>query len=357
MVTVSQMAVPTAALLWLLSWQLPHQTLELVTTAALATLAVFVSYWTLWQIRRHFFNAHVEAQGKSILITGCDTGLGYLLAKQLAADGFYVYAGCLSTTGEGAKILRTKTNIEVLQMDVTKDDDVEAAYEAVERTLGKRELWAVVANAAVPSLGYIEWQPMSRIQYVFQVNTFGVVRVARAFLPLLRKTSGSRLVIVTSLLGRMSMPASMTYCMSKHASTSLADSLRRQYYDRGVHISTVEPGAYRTPMANHETMAETLRKDLSLLPARVRGGISDHSLGSLRKSSDALYSSIMRDDSQEAVNVMKSAVRDLIPKAYYRAGGLKDILLRRLYEVAPAEVTDEVVHMIRKVARAARRKA
>nr|XP_037273303.1 retinol dehydrogenase 7-like [Rhipicephalus microplus] len=328
MVTVSQMTLPTAAISWLLSWQLPHQTLELVTAAALAALAVFVSYWTLWQIRRRFLNAPVEAQGKSVLITGCDTGLGYLLAKQLAADGFYVYAGCLSATGEGAKILRTKTNIEVLQMDVTKDHDAEAAYEAVERTLVR-----------------------------FQVNTFGVVRVARAFLPLLRKTPGSRLVIVTSLLGRMSMPASMTYCMSKHASTSLADSLRRQYYDRGVHISTVEPGAYRTPMANHDTMAETLRKDLSLLPARVRSGISDHSLGSLRKSSDVLYSSIMRDDSQEAVNVMKSAVRDLVPKVYYRAGGLEDILLRRLYEVVPAEVTDEVVHMIRKVARAARRKA
>ncbi|KAH8032307.1 hypothetical protein HPB51_024084 [Rhipicephalus microplus] len=220
------MTLPTAAISWLLSWQLPHQTLELVTAAALAALAVFVSYWTLWQIRRRFLNAPVEAQGKSVLITG-----------------------------------------------------------------------------------------------------------------------------------RMSMPASMTYCMSKHASTSLADSLRRQYYDRGVHISTVEPGAYRTPMANHDTMAETLRKDLSLLPARVRSGISDHSLGSLRKSSDVLYSSIMRDDSQEAVNVMKSAVRDLVPKVYYRAGGLEDILLRRLYEVVPAEVTDEVVHMIRKVARAARRKA
>ncbi|XP_037580618.1 retinol dehydrogenase 7 [Dermacentor silvarum] len=282
------MTVPTAALIWLLGWRLPYHTLEFVTALGLAALAVFVSYWSLWHIRRLFLNRSVEPQGKSILVT---------------------------------------------------------------------ELWAVVANAGVPSLGYIEWQPMSRIQYVFEVNTFGVIRVARAFLPLMRKTPGSRLVVVTSLLGRMSMPASMTYCMSKHASTSLADSLRRQYYDRGVHVSTVEPGAYRTPMANHDTMAKTLRKDLSLLPPRVRDVISDHSLGSLRKSSDTLYASIMRDDLQEAVDVMKSAVRDLIPKAYYRAGGFKDILLRRLYEVAPAEVTDEFVHMIRKVARAARRKA
>ncbi|KAH7933698.1 hypothetical protein HPB49_015954 [Dermacentor silvarum] len=351
------MTVPTAALIWLLGWRLPYHTLEFVTALGLAALAVFVSYWSLWHIRRLFLNRSVEPQGKSILVTGCDTGLGHILAKQLAAEGFFVYAGCLNAAGEGAKILRGTANVEVLQMDVTKDKDVEAALETVEMTLGKRELWAVVANAGVPSLGYIEWQPMSRIQYVFEVNTFGVIRVARAFLPLMRKTPGSRLVVVTSLLGRMSMPASMTYCMSKHASTSLADSLRRQYYDRGVHVSTVEPGAYRTPMANHDTMAKTLRKDLSLLPPRVRDVISDHSLGSLRKSSDTLYASIMRDDLQEAVDVMKSAVRDLIPKAYYRAGGFKDILLRRLYEVAPAEVTDEFVHMIRKVARAARRKA
>ncbi|XP_077494729.1 retinol dehydrogenase 5-like [Amblyomma americanum] len=198
---------------------------------------------------------------------------------------------------------------------------------------------------------------MSRIRSVFEVNTLGVIRVSRAFLPLLRRSPGSRLIVVTSLLGRMTMPASMTYCMSKHASTSLVDGLRRQYYTRGVHVCTVEPGAYRTPMANHDTLAQTLRQDLSLLPPRVRSTISDHSLSSIRKSSDTLYASIMRDDLQEAVDVMKSAVKDLIPKAYYRAGGVKDILLRRLYDVAPAEVTDEVVHMIRQVARAARRKA
>ncbi|KAH9380034.1 hypothetical protein HPB48_006148 [Haemaphysalis longicornis] len=62
------------------------------------------------------------------------------------------------------------------------------------------ELWAVVSNAGVPTLGYAEWQPMSRVRTVFDVNTFGSLEVATAFLPLLKKAKG-RLVFVTSWLG------------------------------------------------------------------------------------------------------------------------------------------------------------
>ncbi|KAH9380033.1 hypothetical protein HPB48_006149 [Haemaphysalis longicornis] len=129
-------------------------------------------------------------------------------------------------------------------MDVTKEEQIVRALETIEATLNGKELWAVVANAGVSSIGYIEWQPMSRVRSVFDVNTFGALSVATAFLPLLKKARG-RLVFVTSVLARSTTPESVTYSMSKCACNALADGLRRQYYNRGVHVSTVEPAGYR----------------------------------------------------------------------------------------------------------------
>ncbi|KAH9380032.1 hypothetical protein HPB48_006150 [Haemaphysalis longicornis] len=85
-------------------------------------------------------------------------------------------------------------------MDVTKEEEIQAALQTVQETLDDKVLWAVVANAGVSSMGYIEWQPMSRVRSVFDVNTFGALSVATAFLPLLKKAQG-RLVMVTSAFG------------------------------------------------------------------------------------------------------------------------------------------------------------
>lgn len=71
------------------------------------------------------------------MITGCDTGFGNLLARKLDADGFKVYACCLFPSGEGANNLKTNSSnlLQIVKLDVTSDDDVEAAYTKVERDL------------------------------------------------------------------------------------------------------------------------------------------------------------------------------------------------------------------------------
>nr|XP_037273700.1 estradiol 17-beta-dehydrogenase 2-like [Rhipicephalus microplus] len=78
---------------------------------------------------------------------------------QLAREGFFVYAGCLDGNGVGAKYIKNVENTLVLQMDVTKEEEINQALEVVESHLDGKELWAVVANAGVAHLGYIEWQP------------------------------------------------------------------------------------------------------------------------------------------------------------------------------------------------------
>ncbi|KAH9380039.1 hypothetical protein HPB48_006145 [Haemaphysalis longicornis] len=129
-------------------------------------------------------------------------------------------------------------------MDVTKEEELHDALTTVKSTLGRKVLWAVVANAGVPAHGLVEWESMETMRKVFDVNVFGVVSVCKKFLPLLRKSRG-RLVLVSSVAGRGTFPYGVSYSMSKHAVISLADGLRRECVDKGVDVATIEPATYR----------------------------------------------------------------------------------------------------------------
>ncbi|KAH6924656.1 hypothetical protein HPB50_021797 [Hyalomma asiaticum] len=354
MPTVAQLTVPAAVLLWLAAQRL-SSLLSAVTSLSLAVLALYTGYWLLWYLRRAFFNGLVDPKGKCVLITGCDTGFGHMLARQLASDGFFVFAGCLDANGVGAKYIENAENTLVLQMDVTKEEEISRALEVVESQMDGRELWAVVANAGVACLGYIEWQPMSRVRSVFDVNTFGALTVSTTFLPLLRKSRG-RLVLVTSFLGRVTMPEYLAYCMSKSATSSMADGLRRQYFNNGLRVCIVEPGAYRTALVNHFRMEELFDRDLQLLPDRVRKGVNEKVVNYFKHTADILHSMFMRSELQEVVDAMKMAVQEKLPRASYSPGATTLGLLRLLHNVTPAELVDEVMDAARRLSTLVKRK-
>ncbi|KAH7984668.1 hypothetical protein HPB52_023497 [Rhipicephalus sanguineus] len=174
----------------------------------------------------------------------CDTGFGHLLAKRLASDGFRVYAGCLSSTSDGAMTLTLVPNVCVLDLDVTKEDDIEKAYAIISTDDSNMALWAVVSNAGVATVGPLEWHSAAKIRTLFDVNVIGAAAVVLKFLPLLKKSQG-RIVIVSSMFGRMTAPLVVPYCMTKHACVSLADGLRRTLRTAGIQVSTIEPTGYR----------------------------------------------------------------------------------------------------------------
>ncbi|KAK8763981.1 hypothetical protein V5799_033410 [Amblyomma americanum] len=217
-----------------------------------------------------------------------------MLAKQLASDGFFVFAGCSNENSDGAKALKKVENILVLQMDVTKEQEIDRAYQTVEDRLDGK--------------------------------------------------------------GRLTMPEFVNYCMSKSALTSLADGLRRQYFNRGLHVCIVEPGAYRTDMVNHSRMEQLFDQDLKILPERVRERVNDKSVANLKHSADVVHMAFMREDLQEAIDPIKMAVRERIPRACYKPGGPLLAVVRWLYNIAPDEVADEVIHEIRRLSMLVKRK-
>ncbi|XP_059711417.1 D-beta-hydroxybutyrate dehydrogenase, mitochondrial-like isoform X4 [Haemorhous mexicanus] len=139
----------------------------------------------------------LPAEGKAVLITGCDKGFGHALAKCLHAKGFTVFAGCLlmDENGDGARELRNMKSdrMKVLQMDVCSDQEVAQAVDFVKSTLKEPEegLWGLVNNAGISTFGEVEFASLDNYKKVAEVNLWGTVRVTKAFLPLIRRAKGT----------------------------------------------------------------------------------------------------------------------------------------------------------------------
>lgn len=186
---------------------------------------------------------------KAVFVTGCDSGFGNGLAQRLDSLGVPVYAGCLFAEGHLAKELKQKTSrsLQIVQLDVTKDDEVEAALKYVKSTLGEKELFAIVNNAGIATVGEMEWHSLKDSQKVMDVNLFGQIRMVDAFLPLLKESKG-RVVNVVSIAAYISLPNIVPYCMSKSASLSYSDGIRRELRKFSVSVHSIEPSFYATPI-------------------------------------------------------------------------------------------------------------
>ncbi|XP_065496202.1 D-beta-hydroxybutyrate dehydrogenase, mitochondrial-like isoform X1 [Caloenas nicobarica] len=191
----------------------------------------------------------LPAEGKAVLITGCDKGFGHALAKQLHAKGFTVFAGCLlaDKNGDGARELKNMKSdrMQVLQMDVCSDQEVAQAVDFVKRTLKEPEggLWGLVNNAGVSTFGEVEFATLDNYKNVAEINLWGTVRVTKAFLPLIRRAKG-RVVNITSMLGRMVSPSRSCYCISKFGVAAFSDCLRQEMYRWGVRVILIEPSNF-----------------------------------------------------------------------------------------------------------------
>ncbi|KAF4527614.1 hypothetical protein B566_EDAN016300 [Ephemera danica] len=188
----------------------------------------------------------VVTEGKAVLITGCDSGFGYHLALRLEKMGFVVFAGCLNAAGAKQLVKEGGNNLVAVQLNVTSEEDIVKAQQHISDVLSERRihgLWGVVNNAGLSTFGTIEWIPEADSRRVMEVNVWGMVRVTRAFLPLIRQAKG-RVVNVASALGRFSNIGRSSYGMTKHAVEAFSDILRFEMRKFGIKVSIVEPGNF-----------------------------------------------------------------------------------------------------------------
>lgn len=184
---------------------------------------------------------------KTILITGCSSGIGFALIEPLLQRGHRVFASLRNLEGRSSLFdpLRSQypTSLTVLELDVTKAEDREAAIAEVLQHAGGLDV--LVNNAGYGVFGPLEEASESAVREQFEGNFFGPLFLTQAALPLLRKSRG-RVITLSSILGEVAMPFTSLYCASKFALEGLFEAVRHETAAQGVDASLVLPGGHKT---------------------------------------------------------------------------------------------------------------
>lgn len=183
----------------------------------------------------------------SILVTGAEGGIGSELVSLLLANGDRVFASQLAPIEPH----QPQGLLHRIRMDVGDDASVRDAFAQIDGILATAPLDAVLHCAAIAPLGAMELLPLAVFQNVFNINTTGALRVIHQAIPRLAG-HGGRLILVTSLWGRVAGPMVGAYAASKHAVEALADSLRRETKSMDFHVIVVEPGVVKTTMLENQ---------------------------------------------------------------------------------------------------------
>ena len=206
--------------------------------------------------------------GKAILITGCSSGFGRLMAEDFARKGARVFATMRNLPRPEADELQAladaeKLDLHVVEIDVTDDAQVAAGIAEAERIAGGA-LDVLINNAGISTAGPIEIQDMQATQLLFDTNVYGPHRLARAALPAMRARKAGQIVNVTSQLGRVIVPGYGQYSATKFALEAMSEQMAYELVPHGIDVTIIEPGGYPTKIwenANRLTIALLDRAD------------------------------------------------------------------------------------------------
>jgi len=175
---------------------------------------------------------------KSILITGCSSGIGYSTATELKKRGHYVIATARKT--EDVTRL-TQEGFTTIQLDLADSQSIQQAVNhAVELTDGKID--ALFNNGAFGQPGAVEDLTRDVLRYQFETNLFGTHELTNLLIPLMRRQGHGRIIYNSSVLGLVALKYRGAYNASKFALEALADTLRLELHGTNIHISLIEPG-------------------------------------------------------------------------------------------------------------------
>jgi len=179
------------------------------------------------------------------LVTGASSGIGRATALLLARSGYRVFATVRSEAREAS--LRADAAglpIEILRLDLV---DEAGATRIVREVLGRAgRIDVLVNNAGYAKLGAVEDLPREDLRHQFEVNVFGALQLSREVIPSMRAQGSGRIVNVSSLAGKVSVPFMGAYCASKFALEALSDALRAEVKPAGIRVALVEPGPVAT---------------------------------------------------------------------------------------------------------------
>jgi short-subunit dehydrogenase len=257
-------------------------------------------------------------QSKTALVTGASSGIGEATAERLAIAGYKVYG----TSRRAAKA--SERSFELLPLDVTSDESVEAGVREVLRSEGRIDL--LVNNAGFGlAPGAAEESSVEQARAIFETNFFGIVRMTRAVVPHMRRQRSGRIINIGSVLGFLPMPYAALYVATKHAVEGYSESLDHELRTRGVRVSVIEPAYTKTRFdANFVEPDSKLDEYLE-----VRASVG-------RTLTEVMAAA---DDPGVVADVVLEAASAARPKLRYTAG-VRAGRLRLLRRFAPAGLLD-----------------
>ncbi|TLV03995.1 SDR family oxidoreductase [Dyadobacter luticola] len=186
---------------------------------------------------------------KIVLITGTNTGFGWLTAHSAAAAGHQVYATMRDTKGRNAdkaQALEAIENVTVLDVILTDDESVKQAIETIVGKEGTIDV--LVNNAGFAMSGVAESYTTADVHTTFDINVYAPWRMMKQVLPAMRKQREGLIINVTSGFGRVSFPFATIYSASKFALEGMSEGLHYEVKRLGIDVAIVEPGAFPTEM-------------------------------------------------------------------------------------------------------------
>ena len=180
---------------------------------------------------------------RSVLITGCSSGIGLAAAETMRDRGWRVFA--TARTPEDLARLKDELGIESVYLDYAEPDSIAAAADHV-LAATDGALTALFNNGAYGQAGAIEDLPTEALRAQFETNVFGWHDLTRRVIAPMRARNEGRIVQCSSVLGLLAAPYRGAYCASKFAIEALTDTLRIELKGTGIHLSLIEPGPIRT---------------------------------------------------------------------------------------------------------------
>jgi NAD(P)-dependent dehydrogenase (short-subunit alcohol dehydrogenase family) len=244
----------------------------------------------------------MEISGKRVLITGASRGLGRTLAFAFGAAGAReVLAGARQTEDLESLTAEATTaglSITPIKLDVTSDDDVQAAVR-----LGRIDI--LINNAGVASFGDPLQMRFADIQREIDVNYLGVLRMVRAFAPAMTDHGDGMIVNIATILAKVNLPIVATYCATKAALLSLGQGLRAYLADKGVRVITVMPSTIDTDMSRGAQVPKLTKEFVAgEILRHIREETIDPPIG---EEAEGVYESLLKDP--RAVEKMLAQIR------------------------------------------------
>jgi short-subunit dehydrogenase len=263
---------------------------------------------------------------KVILITGASAGMGKEFAKSLLGDGYIVYGAARRVDKmEDIRLL----GVKVLEMDVTDDASMVSGIDTIIKTEGRIDV--LINNAGFGSYGAIEDVPIADAKYQLDVNVFGAARLMQLVLPYMRKQHSGKIINISSVGGKITMPLGGWYHASKFALEALSDSLRNEAAQFGIDVVVIEPGGVKSEWSG--IAISNLRK--------ISGQTAYQSLV------NSFAEGFVKADTNSAepgviVNLVKKAIEAKKPKTRYSGGYMAKLLLF-MRKVLPDRTFDKML--------------